>query len=70
MQNLEAFKQSLRGTAQYYPVEFEVVYGWDAVKRQWKHWSIQCDQCNEAALAAAAKADGGHIYRRNGFFVN
>ena len=34
MTNLEAFKQSLRGTAQYYPVEFEVAYGWDAAKRQ------------------------------------
>ena len=70
MQNLQAFAQSMRATAQYYPIEFDVAYGWDADKRQWKRFSIKCDQCHEAALAAAAKADGGHIFRRNGFFVN
>ena len=70
MQHLEAFKQSLRGIAQYYPIEYNVVYGFDKTTRTWQSWSIKMDQGHEKELAAAAKADGGHISRRNGFFVD
>ena len=70
MQNLEAFKQSLRGIAQYYPIEYNVIYGFDKTTRTWQSWSIKMDQGHEKELEAAAKADGGRITRRNGFFVD
>ena len=70
MQHLEAFKQSLRGIAQYYPIEYNVIYGWNADTRTWQSWSIKMDQGHEKELAAAALADGGRITRRNGFFVD
>ena len=70
MQHLEAFKQSLRGIAQYYPIEYNVIYGWNPETRKWQSWSIKMDQSHEKELAAAAQADGGRITRRNGFFVD
>ena len=70
MKNLEAFKARIRATAQYYPVEYDVIYGWNADTRTWQSWSIKMDQGHEKELAAAAKADGGRITRRNGWFIN
>ena len=70
MKNLEAFKARICATAQYYPVEYDVIYGWNADTRTWQHWSIKMDQGHEKELAAAAQADGGRITRRNGWFIN
>jgi hypothetical protein len=70
MTNLMAFAQSMRTKSHYYPVEYSVAFDWNETKRTWSFMSFKIDSTYEKELAAAAQADGGHIYRRNGFFVN
>ena len=68
MDKLQAFAQSMRATAQYYPVEFDVAFNWNEGTRKWSTMTIKCDTCHKAKLEAVLKEVGGHIYRENGFF--